>query len=69
MDVYDQEMDYDDEENVIEIGPEQLEALLWRYQAKQRGEEPGEPILDSNGNIIELTDEEAEQALAQLQQQ
>lgn len=33
------------------------------------GEDPGEPIRDENGQIIELTDEEYEAALQQLQEQ
>jgi hypothetical protein len=55
---YDPEMEgeYDDEGDVIEIAPDQLEALILRYQAKQNGQDPGPPILDENGEPIELTD-------------
>ena len=74
---YDPEMEGENEDDgeVIEIGQDQLEALLLRYQAKKRGEDPGPPILDENGEPIELTDQEAEIALqhyyeeAQMRQQ
>lgn len=58
----------DGEDHTIEIGAEQLEALLRQHERRMRGEDPGEPILDENGDPIELTDEEYQQALAQFEQ-
>ncbi len=66
---YDQEQYSEGEEGedqTIEIGAEQLEALLRQHERRQRGEDPGEPILDENGDPIELTDEEYQEALAQF---
>lgn len=59
----------EDEEELIEIDEEQLRALLLQHQRIMNGEDPGEAICDENGEPIELTQEEYEAALAQLQDQ
>lgn len=59
----------EDEEEMIEIEESKLHALLLQHERIRNGEDPGEPILDEHGQVIQLTDEEYEAALATLNQQ
>ena len=54
---------------MIEIDEEQLKLLLLQHQRIMNGEDPGDPICDENGHPIQLSQEEYEAALAQLQEQ
>ena len=70
MDEQQQQMYGDEEEEeLIEIDEEQLRALLLQHQRIMNGEDPGEAICDENGEPIQLTQEEYEAALSQLQDQ
>jgi len=42
--------------------------LIYQHQRRQAGEDPGEPIYDENGQPIVLSDDELQQAIAQLHQ-
>ena len=59
--------DEDEEQEFVELDEEQLRALLLQHQRIMNGEDPGEAICDENGEPIQLTQEEYEAALEQLQ--
>lgn len=56
----------DDEGEMIELDADQLQQLIYQYERRRDGLDPGEPILDDNGVPFELNDEEYEAALEQL---
>ena len=66
---YDQnEYDNEDEDPVYEISENVLRQLIYQHQRREAGEDPGEPIYDDNGQPIVLSDDELQQAIAQLHQ-
>jgi hypothetical protein len=71
MAAHEEDMMYgeEDEEEMIEIEESKLHALLQQHERIRNGEDPGEPILDEHGQVIQLTDEEYEAAVATLNQQ